>query len=182
MNILERNEITLDALTEEDKHQILAWRNSIELKRLTGWSPFIPLCKDDISIANSSTMIQFAIRAAASQEMIGYICLSNIDWSNANADLGIFIGDIENRGRHYGSTAIICLLEYAFRELNLHRVQADVVEYNTQAIDVYRDLGFKHEGTRRQFGKRNGKRYDVLNFGILAGEWNPERVLVEKDS
>jgi len=39
------------------------------------------------------------------------------------------------------------LLYYAFTELNLHRIDLDVFEFNRRAIRSYEKAGFKYEGT-----------------------------------
>jgi RimJ/RimL family protein N-acetyltransferase len=56
-------------------------------------------------------------------------------------------------------------------ELNLHRVTLDVFEYNPRAIRSYEKAGFRHEGRQRQALVRNGKRWDLLEMGILCEEW-----------
>lgn len=163
--------VRLTALTADDIPQLVEWRNSFALKRLTGPGPFMPATAADVSIESTATSIQFAIRGVDSEALMGYIALMNIVWSNRTADLGVFIGDVDNRGKRLGATAISLLLDYAFNELNLQRIQLDVVDYNRPAIRVYQKLGFTQEGARRQHGERDGKRYDVLLFGILASEW-----------
>ncbi len=175
MTMLEGRTVRLTRLNEDDVQQVLLWRNSIELKRLTGPGPFLPLTVSDVDIQSTPTTVQFAIRSMETGGLIGYIALSNIAWSTRTADLGIYIGQIANRGKGWGTEAISLLLDYAFDELNLHRVQLDVVDYNSAAIRAYDQLGFFNEGVRRQHGERDGKRYDVLLFGVLAGEWRDRR-------
>lgn len=170
--MLQGNSIRLTPLSEGDAERLLAWRNSIELKRLTGSGPFVPLDPSSIQVESTATNIQFAIRQVNDEEMLGYVALLNIAWNNRTADLGIMIGSEESRGQGFGSEAISLLLEYAFQELNLYRVQLDVVDYNEAAIRTYSRLGFIQEGARREHGERDGKRYDVLLFGILAPDWN----------
>jgi RimJ/RimL family protein N-acetyltransferase len=71
----------------------------------------------------------------------------------------------------YGSEAMRLTLNYAFNELNLHRVGLDVLDYNARALHVYEKLGFVHEGAKRQFGRRDGRRYDLVLMGMLRDEW-----------
>lgn len=168
--MLQHGTISISPLTDADAGQLAVWRRSLELKRLTGPGPFLPTAADEPEAA-TSTHLPFGIRQTNSEALIGYIALSNISWSNGTADLGVFIADADNQGKHFGTDAISAILNYAFDELNLHRVQLDVVDYNERAIRTYRRLGFTQEGSRRQHGARDGRRYDVLLFGILAPEW-----------
>ena len=168
--MLQHGKVSISPLTDADTEQIVAWRRSIDLKRLTGPGPFLPTAaKEDLSA--TATNLPFAVRLATSEDLVGYIGLSNISWSNRTADLAVFIAEPENRRKQLGTDAISSILNYAFDELNLHRVQLDVVGYNDAAIRAYHKLGFTHEGTRREHGARDGHRYDVLLFGILADEW-----------
>jgi len=67
------------------------------------------------------------------------------------------------------------LLDYAFGELNLHRVQLTVFEYNERAIALYEKLGFRREGVYREFMQREGRRYGMYLYGLLHSEWAPAR-------
>jgi len=152
--MLQSESVRLTALTEGDISQIVKWRNSFVLKRLTGSGPFMPVSESDVNIKSTASAIQFAIRPVDAEDLIGYVALVNIVWSNRTAELGIYIGDANMRGKGRGSSALALLLDYAFLELNLHRVQLEVVDYNTQAIRAYRQLGFTQEGARRQHDKQ----------------------------
>lgn len=65
--------------------------------------------------------------------IVGCVYLLNIDNINLSADLHIMIGEKENRGKGIGSYAVKALVEHAFYNLNLRRIQLEVLEYNTAA-------------------------------------------------
>lgn len=113
----------------------------------------------------------FGIRVLPMDDLIGFIELSDVMWSHRNSWLTIAIGDAEYRGRGYGSEAMSLILEFAFRELNLHRVQLTVFSYNTPAIRLYEKLGFQREGVYREFLERDGQRFDMILYAILKREW-----------
>jgi RimJ/RimL family protein N-acetyltransferase len=62
-------------------------------------------------------------------------------------------------------------LDFAFKELNLHRIQLTVYSYNTRAIRMYEKLGFQLEGNYREYLLRDGQHYDMLLYGLLSHEW-----------
>ena len=103
--------------------------------------------------------------------MVAFVSLEDILWAHGVAWLGIGIGDRDQWGKGYGRDAISLVLSYAFRELNLHRVQLSVFEYNERAIALYEKLGFRQEGVYREFMQREGRRYDMYLYGILRSEW-----------
>ena len=85
--------------------------------------------------------------------------------------MGIGLGEREYWGKGYGTDTMRLAVRYAFMELNLNRVTLNVFEYNPRAIRCYEKAGFRHEGRQRQFLNRNGRRWDVLEMGILRDEW-----------
>lgn len=113
----------------------------------------------------------FAIHNLENNLLIGFISLFGIDWNHGNTWVGIGLGEREYWGKGYGTDAMRILLRYAFRELNLHRVTLGVFEYNPRAIRSYEKAGFTHEGRVRKELDKNGKRWDVLEMGILREEW-----------
>ena len=73
---------------------------------------------------------------------VGNIGLHHINWIDRNCELGILIGEKERWDRGYGTDAIVTLLGFAFRELNLHRVLLVVDEDNPRARRCYEKCGF----------------------------------------
>jgi RimJ/RimL family protein N-acetyltransferase len=119
----------------------------------------------------SPTAFVFAIRPLDRDDLIGYIELDGIVWAQRVGWVSVGIGEAAQRGQGCGTDAMRLLLQFAFDELNLHRVQLTVFRYNTHAIRLYERLGFQHEGTFREFLQRDGERYDMLLYGLLRREW-----------
>ena len=137
--MLEGKHVQLAQLTKEDLPLLLQWRNSISLKRLTGPGPFLPISVEQIDLSSTSTQIQFGIRELSSDSLVGYITLANIIWSNRTAGLGVYIGELEQFGKGWGSEAISLLLDYAFDELNLH--QAGIKRSDISDFIAWRTIG-----------------------------------------
>jgi len=115
--------------------------------------------------------IMFVVRTLEDDQLIGFANLDFIQWSHGDTYMGIGIGEREFRGKGYGRDALNILLRYAFMELNLRRVTLTVFEYNEQAIRMYQQAGFRLEGRHRQVLHREGRRWDMLEMGILREEW-----------
>jgi [ribosomal protein S5]-alanine N-acetyltransferase len=90
--------------------------------------------------------------------------------------LGIVIGEHDCWSQGYGREAIGLLLDHAFGDLDLHRVQLDVHADNARAIACYEKLGFVREGALREAYFREGRFGDLLVMGILAREWRARRL------
>ena len=46
---------------------------------------------------------------------------------------------------------------------------------NERAIALYEKAGFRREGVFREFGQRDGRRYDMYLYGLLRPEWEQRR-------
>jgi RimJ/RimL family protein N-acetyltransferase len=112
----------------------------------------------------------FAIRTLQDDKHIGYFFLL-ADLIHNEAWVGIGIGDRDFWGKGYGTDMMNLCLQYAFTELNMHRVSLGLHEYNPRALRSYEKAGFRLEGRTRKDLVREGKRYDTLWMGILRDEW-----------
>jgi RimJ/RimL family protein N-acetyltransferase len=74
-----------------------------------------------------------------------------VDADNHRASYTIGIFDLTLRGRGLGREITALVVEWAFSELGLHRIELDVLSTNTPAIRCYEAVGFRHEGVRRGF-------------------------------
>lgn len=116
-------------------------------------------------------LFHFTIRSRQDDRLLGFIRLFWVDWANGNGNVRLGIGDPEDRRKGYGSEALQLLMAYAFTELNLHRLSAMVAEYNQAGVDFFLKAGFLEEVRRRQAQNRDGRRWDVIHYGILRPEW-----------
>ncbi len=113
----------------------------------------------------------FGIHTAADDTFIGFVGLWIRDWSNAEAFVGIGLGDRAYWSRGYGSAAMQLALRFAFHELNLERVSLEANAENARAIRAYEKCGFVHEGNQREWEGRDGRRSDIIAMGILRADW-----------
>jgi len=88
---------------------------------------------------------------------IGNLTFSEIDWRARVGTIGISVGRTECMGRGYGREALSAVMNYSFRELNLHRLQAGVVETNLNSLKLFLGCGFRVEGLLRDYDMTFGK-------------------------
>lgn len=98
-----------------------------------------------------------------------------IEWALLEAQLFILIGRKDLWHLHYGTSALICLLDEAFDSLDLHRVWVSVPEYNSYALQMFRHLGFVLEGHLRRTHRKEDQWYDSFAMGLLADEYARRR-------
>lgn len=80
--------------------------------------------------------------------------------------LGYRVDEQEN-GKGYATEAIKTVVEYAFTELGLHRIEANIIPSNKASLRVMEKLGFTYEGTSRKYLKINGVWEDHKHFVML---------------
>lgn len=175
-NLLTGSRVRLGSLQEGDIETITGWYQNPAFMRLYDATPAAPRSRKNVeqfinSYLDDDKTYFFTIRRLEDNALVGIIDVSGILWNQGTGWLGIAIGDPANRGKGYGSEATRLLLDFAFRELNLHRIQLTVFAYNEAAIHLYEKLGFKREGAHRQLLHRDGKRYDMIVYGMLRHEW-----------
>jgi ribosomal-protein-serine acetyltransferase len=64
------------------------------------------------------------------------------------------------------------LVDYAFNELGLNRLEIRCATENTKSRAIPQRLGFKQEGTIRQAEWLYDHYVDLVVYGILASEWS----------
>jgi diamine N-acetyltransferase len=62
------------------------------------------------------------------------------------------------------------MVDYAFKTLNLNRIQLHVYVGNARAVEVYKNVGFKVEGTLREAMYHNGAFCDFYVMGLLRSD------------
>ncbi len=100
--------------------------------------------------------------------LVGALTLSNVRRGVAQtATLGYWIG-LPHARQGYMTSAVQLMLEFAFRHLGLHRVEAACLPHNTASIGLLRKCGFEHEGRARGYLKIAGEWRDHLLFARLS--------------
>ncbi|HEY5571600.1 MAG TPA: GNAT family N-acetyltransferase [Anaerolineales bacterium] len=113
--------------------------------------------------------VTFAIALRSGGQLLGAIGLG-IDPANSLAELGYWIGKpYWNRG--YCTEAARAVLEYAFSELGLNRVQARHMTKNPASGRVMQKIGMQYEGRLRQQIKRWEAFQDAEMYAILREEY-----------
>jgi len=95
------------------------------------------------------------------------VALFEINIYHQVAELGIVIGDKNFWGRGVATEVITKLIEYAFDNLNIQRISAEVEEKNIPMVKVFEKVGFEQDGIFKQARIKNRQRINVLHFGIL---------------
>jgi RimJ/RimL family protein N-acetyltransferase len=172
--VLKSARIGLFPLRSIDAPVLLEWINDRD--QVLRNAPYKPVSESAHyawfeAVQKRTDMTMFGIRVLETDKLIGTCQLRGIDSVHRNAELQIRIGDVGSRGVGYGTEAVRLLLEFAFVDLNLHRVFLHAFATNVAAIRVYEKVGFVREGVLRQAAHINGEYVDVMVMGVLRNEY-----------
>ena len=113
---------------------------------------------------------QLAVTLRDSGLLIGNCGIRLMQAAALCAELGYEL-DPAYWGRGYAAEAGRAMLAFAFGELGIHRVQAEVIAENTASARVLEKLGFRIEGRLRENQWFKGRWWDTDLFGLIESEW-----------
>jgi ribosomal-protein-alanine N-acetyltransferase len=113
-------------------------------------------------------VMRFVIEA--NREVIGECELHFIDHFQKTCHLGITLGRAY-WSKGFGQDAVRTLLDFAFRDLAMRKVELEVLADDERAVGAYRKAGFVEEGRLRAHSWFDGAIHDALVMGILREEW-----------
>ena len=174
--------ISLRWLTEDDAHDLFAIFSDPEVTRYWSHPPFqqlhqaSALVSDIHDLAARGTLFEWGVVRTEDDRVIGTCTLASIDRTHQRAEIGFTLGR-DHWGQGYISEALDVLLGYAFDELGLHRIEADMDPRNRAAIRAVERQGFQREGLLPQRWFVGGQRCDSVMYGLLAPAWRDARGL-----
>jgi len=121
----------------------------------------------------ADALYAFGVWERATGHLVGRIALANVvrgAWQNAT--LGYFIGQRWG-GRGYATEAVRQILDFAFGEGNLHRIQAAVMPRNAASVRVLEKNRFRFEGLAERYLQIDGVWEDHRVYSITAEERLP---------
>lgn len=102
---------------------------------------------------------------------IGYFRLSNYSIVNKNIYLGADLHK-EWRGKGLAYEAYCKFIPFIFKTYDLNKIKLEVLSNNSVAKNLYKKLGFKSEGIKRQEIYKNGIYIDSEIMSMLKEEFN----------
>lgn len=173
--LLQGDRIYFAGMSTADMETYARWFSNIELQKFTTYDRVFPQTVGQAEQFRQRGIEQgryaFTIRLRDDDTPLGNISLKGMDWRSRSCSVGIAIGEPDYWGQGYGTEAMQIILRYAFLELNLNRVELEVLASNERAVLSYEKVGFQREALKRQALFRDGRYQDFIVMGILRREW-----------
>jgi ribosomal-protein-alanine N-acetyltransferase len=168
--------VVLRWLEQDDVPQLYAVFADPEVMRYWSTAPLTDLAAagklllDIHDLFRTRTLFQWGIARRADDVVIGTCTLFHLDATHRRAEIGYALGRA-HWGQGLMREALAALFGFAFGELGLHRIEADVDPRNEGSIRILEKQGFQREGLLRERYHVGGEVQDALYFGLLRPEW-----------
>ena len=175
--MLEGTYTGLRAIESGDLGRLLEWRNRPEYRRY--FREYRELSMDnqrewfEKTVTGNQATLMFSIVELAGGRLLGACGLCYINWVDRNADFSIYIGaDDLYIDKQFAPDASRALIKYAFRELGIHRLWAEIYDFDKPKKELFDRLAFSLDGRHRQTHWSDGAWHDSLFYSLLDFEYN----------
>ena len=174
--------VTLQPISENEiNERYLSWLNDPEVNQFLETryvTPSKETIRDYINGLRSKPGCElFGIFTKKEKIHVGNLSISQYNPSNQGlASYGQMIGEGRARALGVGGEVSALIVEFLFRDPQIHRVWGAALASNVNAWRTSEFLEFRREGTLRNHAVlSDGTRCDVYQYGILREEWPDAR-------
>lgn len=114
-------------------------------------------------------IFQWGIADRANGRVIGTTTLYQLDWRHQRGEIGFALRR-DRWGQGLAGEAVARVIDFAFDELDLHRLEADADPRNAGSLKLLEREGFRREGLLRERYHVNGEIQDAALLGLLRSE------------
>ena len=164
--------VTLRPPDDSDAQRFVDWFADLEVTRYLLRRTGIGLLQEQghlKKIGESPTDILWMLETDG--RAIGATGIHGIDWVHAHGSTGIVIGDRTAWRKGYASEAMRLRTDYAFRQLNLHKLSSSTFVENEPSRRALLKAGYTEAGVEREHYFREGRWHDQWLGEVLRGEW-----------
>jgi ribosomal-protein-serine acetyltransferase len=155
----------LHALVEANRGHLSRWVPWAAAQELSGTEKFIAEAQDQIARGDG-----FQVGIAPGGPIVGVVGFHSVSWTNRSTTVGYWLAE-DHQGRGIMTTAVRALVDHAFGEWDLHRIEIQCAPDNHRSRAIPERLGFREEATLRDTELVGGRFLDSVVYGLLENEW-----------
>ncbi len=171
---IEGDIISLCAMNLDRISLYVAWMNNPKIRKYAGYN--MPQTIEDVKKKFEPKKeavkeeIFFEIWQKEDKKPIGYGGFLWIEWFTRNAYM-FYLIDPDYWGQYIGTEAGKLIIEYGFKELNLHKITTRLYAPNKASLRVAEKIGLTHEITLQKEVYIDGKHIDALEYSIFKEDF-----------
>ena len=170
---LHGNTIYLRALEPEDLEFVYVIENDENIwevsNTITPYSKF--LIRQYLENAHQdiyeAKQLRLVICKKGNSEAIGLIDLFDFDAKNKRAGVGIIIQNDVDRNNGFGKQALGLVINYAFEQLQLHQLYANIGTENKASESLFTTFGFEKIGVKKDWNFINNAFHDEAVYQLI---------------
>jgi ribosomal-protein-serine acetyltransferase len=157
----------LHALVEANRDYLAPWVPWAAAQELPETEKFIAETQDQIARNDG-----FQACIAPGGPIIGVAGFHGVSWANRRTSIGYWLAE-DQQGQGIMTSAVRALVDHAFGEWDLHRIEIQCAPGNRRSRAIPERLGFREEALLRENELVGGRYLDSVLYGLLEGEWDP---------
>jgi ribosomal-protein-alanine N-acetyltransferase len=154
--------LRLRALTTDDSTAVLAYASNPEVARYTLWKPISSeiIAKGFIKVLTQALFLNWAILRTDNNGLIGMIFLHSLNRNHNKAEIAFNLSQSHWK-QGLATEAAWAVLDYAFKEIKLNRIEATCMPANAGSRRVLEKVGMSHEGRMQKSHRRYDGYHDM---------------------
>ncbi len=169
---------TIDAILPEEFYTLIENNRThiestfpVTIANCSDLEKTIEFIKKNKKKQNDKEGYYYYLRSAASHQLIGYVCIKNIDQKIFKCELAYFI-DKNFEGKGIITKAVSQVIAFCFNNLQMNKVFICTSKVNAASQQIALKHGFQREGVLRQeFKNGHAILEDIVYFGLLKSEY-----------
>jgi len=119
----------------------------------------------------NKSFLYFQLLEQTNRNIIGWCGYHTWYLDHERAEIGYGLYEAEYRGKGFMSEAIIPIIEYGFKQMELHRIEAFIGPKNQASINLIHKLNFVKEGHLREHYYTDNRLEDSFVYSLLRKEY-----------
>jgi ribosomal-protein-serine acetyltransferase len=157
------------SIIESNRDHLRPWLHWVDDARsVEDTKAFVQRCLEEFAAGTGITCSVWR-----SGEVVGIVGLTSIELLNRSGVIGYWLAE-DHQGKGLMTMACHALLDHAFGNLELNRVEILVATDNVKSRAIPERLGFRREGTLRQAEWMNDRYVDLDVYAMLREEWRTQ--------
>lgn len=163
--------LILRKIYEKDLEMIMHWRMQPEVTRYMYTDPVLTIDIQKSWYRNIVQNEQNYIRIINFNEIdIGLYSLTEVK-KKGNCFWAYYIANTSFQGMGLGKIIECNNYDYAFEQLDVHKVSCEVFAFNEKVVSIHKKYGAQIEGVFKEHIGKNNEYFDIVRMAILKNEW-----------
>jgi ribosomal-protein-serine acetyltransferase len=154
----------LQALIEDNREYLARWLPWAAAQDLAATERFIAEAEKQLAENDG-----FQAKVAPEGVIVGVVGFEAIDWANRKTSLGYWLAEGAQGGGTM-TTVVDALVDYAFSEWKLHRLEIHCAPGNHRSRAIPERLGLREEGLLREAELVAGRYLDRVVYGLISAD------------